>query len=70
MIFYCKKFLGGVRNSSPALAGSPSLLLRSANRWICGSLSLAQISPYGETSHTRQPLSEIRLGDFKNLSVR
>jgi len=37
-------------NSSPAIAGSP-FGFGSANRWICGSLTLAQISPHGETSH-------------------
>jgi len=38
----------GLRNSSPAVANSP---FGSANRWVCGSLMLAQISPYGETLH-------------------
>jgi len=36
-----------VRNSSPAIAGSP---FGSPNRWICGS-SRIQFSPYGESSH-------------------
>ncbi len=44
------------RNSSPAIVGSP---FGSANRRICGSLTLAQISPYGETSHIPGTLFEI-----------
>ncbi len=54
------EIFGGVRNFSPAIAGSP---FGSANRRICGSLTLAQISQ-GETSHTPRTLSEIvgRLG--------
>ena len=57
-----KTNIGGVRNSSPALAGSP---FGSANRRICGSLMLAQISPYGETSHIPETLSEIAGDGFK-----
>jgi len=45
------KTFGGVRNSSPALAGSP---FESANRWIC---RYAQISPCDETSHIPRMLS-------------
>jgi hypothetical protein len=32
----------------------------SLNRWICSSLTLAQICPYGQTSHIPRTLSEIR----------
>ena len=46
---------GGVRNSSE-LRCSPFGPL---SRRICGSLMLAQISPYGETSHILGALSEI-----------
>jgi len=39
----------------PAITSSP---FGSDNRWMCGSLMLAQISPYGETLHIPQTLYE------------
>ena len=33
----------------------------SLNRWICGSLTLAQICPYGQTSHIPGTLGDIVL---------
>ena len=57
-------YIGGVRNSSPAIAGSP---FGSANRRICGfAFGYAQIcSAYAlRTSHIPRTLSEIRLGGF------
>ena len=36
-----------------------SVLSHSDNRRICGSLTLAQISPYGKTSHIPRTLSAI-----------
>jgi len=52
------KTFGGVRNSSPAVAGSP---FGSANRRIYGSLSLAQIcSVYApQTSHILRTLYDM-----------
>jgi len=35
-----------------------------ANGWICDSLSLAQISPYGETSHIFRTLWDIVLKNY------
>ena len=43
------------------MIGTISKLLRhtSSNRRICGSLTLAQICPYGQTSHIPRTLCEI-----------
>jgi len=55
---------------APELFGTSCLALatfRSANRWICGLLSLAQISPYGETSHIPRTLSEIARSPYESV---
>jgi len=57
-------------NASPATLRFTSITPKrdSDNRGICGSLTLAQISPYGETSHIPGRLAEIphtALGIFK-----
>jgi len=48
-----------VSSFSPATLRFASVLSHSDNRRICGSLTLAQISPYGETSHIPRTLAEI-----------
>ena len=59
------KTFGGVRNSSPAVAGSP---FGSANRWICGfAFGYAQIcsATAPQTSHIPGTLGDISLGGLK-----
>ena len=65
MILYCKKILGGVRNSSPAVAGLP---FGSANKRICGSLRSPKL--LSVASHIRKTLNEmpaVALERFKTL---
>ncbi|HIE30162.1 TPA: hypothetical protein EYP66_23090 [Candidatus Poribacteria bacterium] len=57
-------FFGGVRNSSEAYCFLALATLRSANRRICGSLTLRS-NLLSQTSHIPRTLGDISLGELK-----